>query len=280
MQGARRVLVTGATSGIGLAAARRLAPTAERLVLHGPEPAEEVAPLLDDIAARVGPGGSVAYLPADYGRLADVARFAEEVMTAAAPLDLVVNNAAIAGPPTRTESADGNELTLQVDYLAPVLLTERVLAAHDPGAATLRIVNVASATHLSARLALDDLDLHHGYSPVAAYARSKLALVTYTCWLARELAEGSAEVVAVHPGVVSTGLLHAMFDVRGERPEAAGQVLADVARRSGDSGTYYDEDRPAEPSPVARDPAVQRRLRELTAEKLAHAGHAGTEVAR
>jgi NAD(P)-dependent dehydrogenase (short-subunit alcohol dehydrogenase family) len=265
------VLVTGATSGIGLATARALAPQAGRLLVHGPEAPEAAAPVVDDLRGRLRPGASVAYLRADYTRLADVVRLADEVAAAADRLDLVIKNAGLPGAPTRTMSADGNELTLQVDYLAPVALTARLLPRL-AGQERARVVNVASATHLSATLDLDDLDLAHGYSAVAAYARAKLALVVHTCWLAGHLPHAGIEVVALHPGVISTGLLHAMFGAGGDRPESAASAVVAVAGRSGDSGTYYDEARPAAPHPDAHDPRVQARLHDLTAARLARAG--------
>ena len=265
------VLVTGATSGIGRATAHELALRAQRLLVHGPEAQDDVGPVLADFRARLPEGASLTYLQADYTRLADVARLADEVLDATDRLDLVVNNAALPGGPTWTATADGNETTLQVDYLAPVALTT-LLLDRLAGQDRTRIVNVASATHLSATLDLDDLDLRHGYSDVAAYARAKLALVTYTCWLAEHLPHPGIEVVAVHPGIISTDLLHAMFGVGGDRPDRAAETLVAVARRSGDNGTYYDETRPADPNPVARDPRVQRRLHDLTAERLAGLG--------
>ena len=265
------ILVTGATSGIGLATARALAPRAGSLLVHGPEPRDDVAPVLSDLRGRVGAGASVVYLQADYTWLADVARLADDVAAAADRLDLVVNNAGLPGPPTRTVTGDGNELTLQVDYLAPVALTSRLLAVlADQDRA--RIVDVASATHLSATLDLDDLDLERGYTPVDAYARAKLALVTHTCWLAGHLPHRGIEVVALHPGIIATGLLHAMFAIGGDEPERAARAIVEVAGRSGDNGTYYDEVRPADPHPAARDPRVQRRLHDLTVARLARAG--------
>jgi NAD(P)-dependent dehydrogenase (short-subunit alcohol dehydrogenase family) len=266
-----RILVTGATSGIGLATARSLAPRASRLLVHGPEPHDEVEPVIAGLRARLGDGASLTYLQADYGQLVEVARLGADVLAATDRLDVVVNNAGRPGASTRTVTADGNEQTLQVDYLAPIALTTLLLdrlAEQDRA----RIVNVSSATHLSATLDLDDIDLRHGYTPVTAYAQAKLALVTYTCWLADHLPHPGIEVVAVHPGIIATDLLHAMFGIGGDDPEHAARTVVDVAGRSGDNGTYYDETHPAEPNPAARDRRVQQRLHELTTERLAEAG--------
>ena len=183
----------------------------------------------------------------------------------------MINNAAIPGPPSRTLTGDGNEVTFQVDYLAPVALTSLLFdqLAAQPRA---RIVNIASATHLTADLDLDDLDLRRAYSDVNAYARAKLALVAYTCWLADRVPHPRIEVVAMHPGVIATGLLHAMFGGGGDAPERAAHHIVEVVDRSHDNGTYYDETRAAEPNPLARDPDTQRRLLESTTARLARAG--------
>ena len=133
-------------------------------------------------------------------------------------------------------------------------------------------MNVASATHLSATLDLDDLDFRHGYGPVPAYARAKLALVAYTCWLADHAPHPGVEAVAVHPGVIATDLLHSMFSIGGDAPEHAALALVEVVGRSRDNGAYYDEARPAEPNPLARDRRFQQRLVDLTAARLSRQG--------
>lgn len=260
------IVLTGATSGIGRATARSVAAAGpRRLVVHGPQDESEVADLVGELSERA----DVVYLRADYGDLADVAQFAADVRAACPDgIDMLVNNAARPGPPARTLSDDGHEVTLQTNYLAPVVLTNRLLdlvGAGRPG----RIVNVASATHYSASLRLDDLTwAGDGYSPAAAYARSKLALVTWTCRLATNRPRDTVDVVSIHPGVIATGLLHAMFSVGGDSPEHAAANLVDVVQRDHDNGTYYDERRPATPSPVALDPVTEELLEELTRRAL------------
>ncbi len=254
------VVLTGATAGIGRATARLLAPLAGALVLHGPEPPDEARDLLDELRAAMLRGAGLAYLQADYAELAQVRDLADAVAAEVGPPDVLINNAAVPGPPERTVTADGIELTLQVNHLAPFLLTALLLPAMRDHRS--RVINVSSATHLSATLQLDDLGLaDHEYSPVRAYAQSKLAVVTATCALAAELGEGRCEAVSIHPGVITTRLLGELFGMRGEDPShAAGNIVRLAGTPDRVNGLYYDEGRPAEPNPLARDPAVQRAL--------------------
>ena len=263
----KSILLTGATSGIGRATALALAPSAGLLLIHGPEPRDAVTRLIEQVELRLRPGCRSAYLQADYQDLGGVPQLAERVLSRTERLDLLINNASRAGAPTRVMSSDGNELTLQVNYLAPVALTSLLLERMRTHGGS-RIVNISSATHLSATLRWGDLDLADGYSPTIAYAQSKLAIVTYSCWLAARLPAQEVEVVSMHPGVISTGLLHAMFGIHGEPPAVAADRIVVVAARSGDSGSYYDEATPAAPNPLARDPEVQARLQRLTALRL------------
>ena len=267
----RAALITGATQGIGAAAARRLAPRVEVLFVHGVEPAGAVAELLDGVRAA-SPATEVLYVAADFDRLAAVERLVDAVLGRGAGLDLLVNNAGRPGAARRTLSADGHEATLQTNYLALVALTSKLLGVLGE-ADRARIVNVSSRTHASATLALDDLELERGYDAVTAYARSKLAIVTYTSWLARRLASGSIEATSLHPGVISTALLHAMFGIGGAPADVGGRNVAERALRSKDvNGAYFDEDRRAEPNPQALEPGVQERLLAETTRMLADAG--------
>jgi NAD(P)-dependent dehydrogenase (short-subunit alcohol dehydrogenase family) len=252
------VVLTGGSSGIGLACARRLAPRAGSLVLHG----------LDAAAPDVGETG-LQYVTGDFRRLAAVADTARRILERTDRIDILINNAGMPGPPRRSQTADGHEVTWQVNLLAGALLTELLLPRMPEGA---RIMNVASATHYGATLDLDDLELAHGpYSATGAYAHSKLAIVTYSAWLAQRVADAGVDVVSVHPGVIDTGLLHAMFGPGGAPVGRAATVLVDLAGRELVTGGYYDEHRPAIPNRQALDRSVQdglaRHVRTATAVK-------------
>ena len=247
------VVLTGGTSGIGRATARLLAPLARRLVVQGPEP--DGRRVLDQ---GVPDTSELEYVSGDFRRLASAAAVAEAVAERCERVDVLINNAGVPGSPRRSVTADGHETTLQVNLLAGALLTDRLLPAIPAGG---RIINVASATHYGASLDLDDLELARTpYSPAGAYAHSKLAIVAYSAWLTRQPAAAGIDVVSVHPGVVSTGLLHAMFGPGGEPATTAASVLVDLSRRPLKTGAYYDEDRIATPNSQALDHTTQDRL--------------------
>lgn len=137
------IVLTGATSGIGRATALAIAERAGHLILYGLERQDDVAGLLDAVRTVMRPDGRLTYLPADYGDLANVTRLAQRIRATTDRIDLLINNAARPGPPTRTVSGAGNEITLQTNYLAPVLLTTKLIDLMGDGSRG-RIVNVAS----------------------------------------------------------------------------------------------------------------------------------------
>jgi NAD(P)-dependent dehydrogenase (short-subunit alcohol dehydrogenase family) len=189
----RTIVITGASDGIGAAAARQLAGKGDQLVLIGRSEAKT--------AACARPLGA-PYLCADFCRLDDVRALAEQLKTAYPRIDVLANNAGgIMGE--REITVDGFEKTMQVNHLAPFLLTHLlmdVLAAH--GAT---VINTSSiANRVFGHLELDDLDNHNNYSPNKAYGDSKLANILFTRELHRRYHPQGINTAAFHPGNVAT----------------------------------------------------------------------------
>jgi NAD(P)-dependent dehydrogenase (short-subunit alcohol dehydrogenase family) len=146
-------LVTGATHGIGLETAKALAGTGATVLVHGRdlERAREVA---GELARSTG-NAQVRAVQADFARLAEVRRLAQELSSSLPRLDVLVNNAGMMSA-SRGRSAEGYDLTFAVNHLAPFLLTNLLLPRLTASGAG-RIVVVASAAHRRARLDFDDL---------------------------------------------------------------------------------------------------------------------------
>lgn len=246
------VIVTGATGGIGLQTARELVGRVRHVIVQGPEPENMVRPVLHVLTEGTA---KVDYVPCDFERLDDVAAAARSMAEiAGGPVDALINNAGIPGATTRQVTPDKHERTLQVNFLAMVLLTEELLPRL---AADARVVNLASATHEMTDLDLADIELERSYDGVRAYARSKLAIILYTRWLAGRT---GITPVSLSPGVISTPLLHAMFNIGGVSVRRGADNVLAALTGPARPGDYFDEGVLVEPSAQARDARLGRAL--------------------
>ncbi|GAA1935145.1 SDR family NAD(P)-dependent oxidoreductase [Kitasatospora viridis] len=269
----RTVLVTGTTQGLGRALALDLAGQGATVLLHGRDPER-----LAEAAAEVRAAGSEARCyRADLGDLAQVRALADRLLQDEPRLDAVVHNAVAGGgsDPTRRElSAQGVELRLAVNHLAPHLLTRLLLpllrrTARAEGRAG-RVVNVASMGQQPVDLA--DPMMERDYEGLAAYCRSKLALITDTFELAGALPADEVTVNALHPahlmdtpGVRAYGLVPEVGVEEGVRPTA--RLVTDPALE-GVTGRYFDRFTEARAHEWAYQPANRAGLAALT-ERLA-----------
>ncbi|MFF0628415.1 SDR family NAD(P)-dependent oxidoreductase [Streptomyces sp. NPDC004296] len=252
----RTVLVTGATSGIGFETARRLAERGATVLVHG-RTAEEAQAATDRLIATAGIHASqLCAFSADFTALEEVEAMARRIIAEHPRLDVLVNNAAIAAPERHTLTADGNEIALQVNFLAHYLLTcllEPALTSRPGG----RVVNVSSSLHRTASIQWNDPQRARRYSRLAAYAQSQLALTVFA-------ADPRVTAVSVHPGVCDTGLLP-LYGVEGG---TAAQGAAHVVRLCDPAidvvnGAYYDRDQRVDPAPAATEDRTVKRLGKL-----------------
>ena len=198
------ILITGATSGIGLEAAVALARQGNRLVLVGRD-RRKINAAVDEVKRRAGVAAAPDSWLCDFASQAQIRKLAADVLASYDRLDVLVNNAGLATQ-RREVTEDGIERTFAVNYLGPFLLTNLLLDLLVKSAPA-RIVNVASSEHYDATMDLADLGFERGgWGMVKAYRRSKLGNVLFTRALANRLEGKGVTVNAVHPGAVATGI--------------------------------------------------------------------------
>ncbi len=262
-------LVTGATSGMGKATARRLAERGATVVVAG-RTAEKTQNTVQEIQKQV-PNSDVRSLVADLTSLAQVGALAQAYRDAYPRLDALIHNAGgMFGK--RQLNGDGLEMTFALNAFAPFLLTGLLLDTLKASAPS-RIITVASAQHVGKQVPFEDMTHEKGYKPLQVYAESKLMAIMFTYALARHLQGTEVTANALHPGVVATdfgkdagGMWPAMFTVLspfGLSPEKGAQTalyLATSPDVANVSGEYFVKSRPARSSKESYDVAAQERL--------------------
>jgi retinol dehydrogenase-14 len=214
----RTVLITGGTSGIGLATAIGLAKMGARVAVTGRDRARL------EVAAReihAAGCGRVELLVADLSSHSQVRQMAAEALERLDTIDVLVNN--VGGYwNTRHVTADGLEHTFALNHLASFLLTHLLLDRLKQGPS--RVVNVASHAHAQGHIDFEDLQGERSYSGARAYSQSKLANVMFSDELAARLVRSSVTANAIHPGVVRTAL-------GAEDPGSVQRLLVPFLRR-------------------------------------------------
>lgn len=270
----KTIVLTGASDGIGAEAARQLAAAGHRLLLVGRSSEKTRA-----VAAQAG----AEWFTADFARLDDVRALAEKIADAVGDsgIDVLANNAGgIFGD--RTPTIDGFEKTMQVDHLAPFLLTNLLLP--QLLAAGGAVVNTSSIAHrLFGHLDVNDLDNTRRFSPNRAYGDAKLANVLFTKSLHTKFHADGLRAVAFHPGTVrtnfaaeSSSIMRLLYRTPLRRvlligPEQGGETLRWFIEGTPDetwfSGAYYDERQlTTKVNPQVNDPALAEALWERSAQ--------------
>lgn len=261
------VVVTGASSGLGIATAEGLGRLGARvhLVVRNPEKGEQARADL----RRAVPGATFDLWRCDVSDLDDVRRFAADFAAAHPAIAALVHNAG-AMPPQRTESAQGHEMTMALHVLGPLLMTELLL---DPlAAAHGRVVMVTSGGMYTQPLPVKDPEYLRGeYKPATAYARSKRVQVSLLPLLAERWGGRGVTVAATHPGWADTpGVVDSLPGFH----KITGPILRD-ADGGADTTVWVSAVEPAPPSGrfwhdrQPRPTHYTRRTRETSAERAA-----------
>jgi NAD(P)-dependent dehydrogenase (short-subunit alcohol dehydrogenase family) len=258
------VVVTGASAGIGRAAARELAGRGATVVPVGRDERR-----LRRVAEQLE--GGAESLRADFASLGQVRDLASELLERHEHIHVLVNNAGLLSG-RRIVTGDGYELTFQVNHLAPFLLTNLVLDRLRTSAPS-RVVITSSGAHFSGRMRWGDLHGERSYSAWDAYAQSKLANVLFTRALARRLEGDDVTANCLHPGVVRTRLERGMglpmrlgwtagkpFYASPRRGAETIVHLASSEEGGRLSGLYFSSGRVAAPSAAAVDDEAAERL--------------------
>ena len=242
----KTILVTGATDGIGLLTAKKLAAAGHTVLLHG-RSAEKLAKAAKEV------GGTTESFTADLSDLAQTAALADAIIARHDHLDALINNAGVLRLPNPITSS-GLDARFVVNTLAPYVLTQRLLSIIPK---TGRIVNLSSAAQ--APVDVDAMVSGKAMDHMEAYAQSKLAITIWTQELAATLPTGPT-VVAVNPGsLLASKMVKEGFGVAGNDLSIGADILikATLDESFADkSGAYFDNDsrRFAAPHGAAQDP--------------------------
>jgi NAD(P)-dependent dehydrogenase (short-subunit alcohol dehydrogenase family) len=262
----RTIVLTGASDGIGAAAARELTRHGHEVVLVGRSP-EKTAAVARELDAE--------HHLVDFAELDSVRRLADDIAARHPRIDVLANNAGGIFGRERTVTADGHEQTFQVNYLAPFLLTALL---HEPLAdASGTVVNTSSAANrLFSRFDIDDLDAERRYDPRRAYGNAKLAQILHAKELDRRYRDRGVTATAFHPGVIASSFsaapgtaMRALYASR-----LAGLLLAPVEKGADTmvflaermpgvdypTGEYFVDREVAKPKRQAEDPALAADL--------------------
>ena len=270
-QAGKTVLVTGASSGIGLATAVGLAKQGAQVLLVGRTPARCAEALA---AVRAAGDGRAHVLEADFSSLAGISALADQARSRVDRLDILVNNAGTLAR-RRTLTTDGYETMFAVNHLGYFLLTGLLLPVLRV-AERARIVTVASEAHRSAPLDLDDLQSERDYGTMRVYSRSKTANILWTQELARRLDGSGITANSLHPGVIRTRLARDMGVGLGLAMGLAGSLHATARKRGRDvdpSGHLPRRRRGVGALLRQLSPAVARRTRERPSDCTTALGH-------
>lgn len=231
------ILITGSTDGIGKQTALELARLGHNIFIHG-RSSTRLSETENWILSQV-PEANINCLKADFASLEEVKQMAETLLVKVKSLDILINNAGVFEK-NLSYSTEGFERTFAINHLAHFYLS-LLLLPYIKSQPSARIINVASNAQ-AASIDFEALNAEKGYNSYDAYELSKLCNILFTFKLARELKNSPVTINALHPGIISTKILHAGWGMGGES-WSSGAVTSVFLAISSDgaqnTGEYY-----------------------------------------
>lgn len=260
------ILITGATSGIGKAAALQFALQGHKVLFNSRNPmrGEKVR---DELISASG-NDQIFTIPADLSSFHQIRAFAEGVEKKMPVIDVLINNAGMFASEQRLTEDEFEEM-LAVNHLAPFLLTGLLLDNLKQSEAA-RIINVSSGAHKNGKIYFDDMNGEKEFKPFKRYGDTKLMNVLFSNHLAKKLVDTPITVNSLHPGVVATNVarefpawakkLFAWLSLSPEKGARTTVYLATEAEGGKVTGEYFVKSKIAKTSALAKDADLAERL--------------------
>jgi len=262
----KTLLITGATSGIGLAGAKILSKNGANLILTAREDERGDKALRE--VFKYSKNNNIELFGCDLASFESISNFVDKLAEKTKKIDILINNAGIWEPSFKV-TVDGIESNFAVNHLGPYLLTNLVLKKFKKTDVE-RIINTASEAHRGVYLNLDDIEMKNNFSGYRAYSQSKLANILFTKKLANLLRADHITVNCFHPGVVRTHLFdrlnivqHTVFSPFLIPPKRGAETMVYLASSpdiSEVTGEYFNKKKLARPSIEANNEGVADQL--------------------
>ncbi|MEU4284680.1 SDR family oxidoreductase [Nocardiopsis dassonvillei] len=249
----RRALVTGASDGMGLGMARRLAAAGAEVIMPVRNPRKG-----EDAIARIRrshPDARVSLRDLDLSSLASVAALGDTLREEGLPIHILINNAGVMTPPDRQTTADGFEVQFGTNHLGHFALVGRLLPLLRAGRA--RVTSQISVAARRGAVNWDDLNWERSYDGMRAYSQSKIAFGLFGLELERRSRAGGWGITSnlSHPGVAPTSLLAARPEIGRDRDTLGVRLIRALSARGILAGTVETAKLPA--LVAATDPAAE-----------------------